>query len=161
MTVAKDTVVTINYILKNDKGEVMDQSQEGAPLVYLHGHENLVPGLEKALEGMAAGASTQAKVTPEDGYGAYNPELKFEIPIQQFAKGAPPAGAMVHLRGSHGQQMMAQVLGSNETEVMLDGNHPLAGENLNFEVTILEIRAAQPEEIEHGHVHGPGGHHHH
>lgn len=159
MTVTKDTVVSINFVLKDDKGEIIDQSND-VPLVYLHGYENLVPGLEKVLEGLAVGAKTEAKVTPQDGYGEYNPELKFSVPLAQFAKGAPPSGATVHLRGSQGQQMLAQVLGSDENEVMLDGNHPLAGKNLNFEVTILEVRAAEPEEIAHGHVHGPGGHHH-
>lgn len=159
MTIAKDTVVAINYILKDDEGKIIDQSRD-EPLVYLHGYENLVPGLEKALEGLSAGTKTQAKITPQDGYGDYNPELKFNVPLAQFAKGAPPTGAVVHLRGGGGQQMMAQVLGSNDKEVMLDGNHPLAGMNLNFEVTIVDIRAAEPEEIAHGHVHGPGGHHH-
>ena len=159
MTITKDAVVSFNYVLTNDKGEVIDESKEH-PLSYLHGHRNIVPGLEKALEGLAVGASTEAKVSPEEGYGEYNPQLKFAVARAQFGADVPPAGSLVQLRGQQGQQMVAQVLGHDEQAVQLDANHPLAGENLNFKVTITEVRQAQPEELAHGHVRGPGGHQH-
>ena len=159
MTITKDTVVSFQYVLTNDQGQVIDQSKE-QPLSYLHGHRNIVPGLEKALEGLAVGADAEVKVSPEEGYGEYNPSLKFGVPRAQFGEGVPPEGSVVQLRGSQGQEMIARVVSHGDEHVTLDANHPLAGENLNFKVTITDIRGAQPEEIEHGHVHGPGGHHH-
>jgi FKBP-type peptidyl-prolyl cis-trans isomerase SlyD len=159
MTISKDTVVSMNYVLKNDEGKVLDQSGDD-PLVYLHGHKNIVPGLEKALDGLAVGAKTQASISPSEGYGEYDPKLKFAVPAAQMGDGIPPVDSLVQLTSRAGQTFVARVMGADDDKVMLDANHPLAGENLNFEVTITDIREAQPEELEHGHVHGPGGHHH-
>jgi FKBP-type peptidyl-prolyl cis-trans isomerase SlyD len=159
MTICKDTVVSMTYVLTNDKGEILDQSGD-EPFPYLHGHENIVPGLERALEGLAVGASKAVSVLPVDGYGAYDPQLKFQVPADKMGPEAPPLDAMVQLRDSSGHRMLARVVAADGVMVTLDANHPLAGETLNFQVTITEVRAALPEELAHGHVHGPGCHHH-
>lgn len=160
MIVSKDTVVTMSYVLTNTQGEVLDESGD-APFPYLHGHENIVPGLERALEGLSVGASKSVSVSPADGYGEYDPELKFEMPTSKMGDQVPPLDAMVQLRDSSGHRMLARVVQADGETITLDANHPLAGETLNFQVTITEIRAASPDEIAHGHAHGPGGHHHH
>lgn len=159
MTVTKDKVVSITYVLKNDEGEVLDKSGE-QPLVYLHGHKNIVPGLEKALDGLTVGATADASISPEEGYGEYDPKLKFAIPSSKMGQEIPPVGALLQLKNQAGQTFVARVVETDSERVMLDANHPLAGQNLNFQVTISDVRQAQPEEIAHGHVHGPGGHHH-
>jgi FKBP-type peptidyl-prolyl cis-trans isomerase SlyD len=159
MTITKDTVVSMNYVLKNEEGKILDESGDD-PLVYLHGHKNIVPGLEKALDGLAVGAKTAASIPPSEGYGEYNPKLKFAVPAKQMGGDIPPVDSLVQLTNQSGQQFVARVMEADAEKVLLDANHPLAGEHLNFEVTITDIREAQPEELAHGHAHGPGGHHH-
>ena len=159
MTITKDTVVSMTYILKNNAGEVIDQSGND-PLVYLHGHQNIVPGLEKALDGLAAGATTEASIPLSEGYGEYDPKLKFAVPADRMGGEVPPVNTLLQLKNQAGQTFVARVTETNGDKVTLDANHPLAGEHLNFAVTITDVRQAQPEEIAHGHVHGPGGHHH-
>lgn len=159
MMIAKDTVVTLNYVLTNDKGEILEESGD-APLVYLHGHRNIVPGLEKALDGLEVGASTKASVSPSEGYGEYDPELKFAMPKSRMGENVPPLDALVQLKNSSGQTFVARVVETDDEKVTFDANHPLAGENLNFEVTVTEVRAAEAEELAHGHVHSEGCHHH-
>lgn len=159
MTITKDTVVSMTYILKNNAGEVLDQSGD-SPLVYLHGHRNIVPGLEKALDGLAVGASTEASIPPSEGYGEYDPKLKFALPAERMGGEVPPVNTLLQLKNQAGQTFVARVTETDGEKVTLDANHPLAGEHLNFNVTITDVRQAQPEEIAHGHVHGPGGHHH-
>lgn len=159
MIISKDTVVSMTYVLTNDKGEILDESGDAA-FPYLHGHQNIVPGLERELEGLGAGASKDVSVTPADGYGEYDPSLKFAVPKAQMGGDTPPLEAMVQLRDAEGHRIVARVVDIEGDSVTLDANHPLAGETLNFKVTITEVRAAQPEELSHGHVHGPGGHHH-
>lgn len=160
MTITKDTVVSMTYVLKNNDGEVIDQSGD-TPLVYLHGHMNIVPGLEKALEGLAVGASANASVAPKEGYGEFDPNLKFSLDKSKLGDNVPPVDSLVQMKNGEGQTFVARVVEADDKSVTFDANHPLAGETLNFEVTITDVRAAQPEEIAHGHVHGPGGHHHH
>lgn len=160
MTITKDTVVSMTYLLKNNEGEILDQSGD-EPLIYLHGHENIVPGLEKALEGLAVGATTEASVPPAEGYGEYDPKLKFAIPTERMGDEIPPLNALLQLKNQAGQTFVARVVATDAEKISLDANHPLAGEHLNFQVTITDVRKAEPEEIAHGHVHGPGCHHHH
>jgi FKBP-type peptidyl-prolyl cis-trans isomerase SlyD len=160
MTISKDTVVAMTYVLTNAKGEIVDESGD-APFHYLQGHENIVPGLERALEGLAVGASKSVAVSPADGYGEYDPKLKFEVPRSKMGNEELPVDAMVQLQDGAGHHMLARVVESDAVRVVLDANHPLAGETLNFQVTIIEVRAALPDELAHGHVHGPGCHHHH
>lgn len=160
MQIEKNSVATIHYTLRNDKGDVLDSSSGGDPLAYLHGHGNIVPGLERALEGKRAGDKLQVKVPATEGYGTRDERLVQDVPRNAF----PPdielqPGMQFHAQSDAGVHMILVREVSGET-VKIDGNHPLAGEALNFDVTIDGVRAATKEELEHGHVHGAGGHHH-
>lgn len=160
MQIAQDSVVLIHYTLTNDKGETLDSSVGGDPLAYIHGNGNLVPGLENALQGKQAGDKVEVKVAPADGYGDFNKELVQSVPRRSF-RGVNDikVGMQFQVQSNHGPQSVTvtQVAGDMVT---VDGNHPLAGQNLNFKVEITEVRVATEEELAHGHVHGPGGHHH-
>lgn len=160
MKAAQGTVVSMHYTLTDDSGEVLDSSRGGNPFNYLHGHSNIVPGLEKALEGAGAGFKSKVTVAPTEGYGEKNPEAIFEAPREHF----PPdmkleAGARVSADGPNGPVTFV-IVNLTEAGAVLDANHPLAGKTLYFDVEIIEVRTATQEEIEHGHVHGAGGHHH-
>lgn len=159
MSVAENKVVQVRYTLRDTAGKILDASGE-EPLEYLHGHRNIIPGLEKNLTGLAPGAKTQVKVPPEEAYGPYRPELKFSIGLDRFGEDKPEAGQMAQMTAEDGGMAMATVLEVTETTVTLDANHPLAGQELHFEVEIAGIRDASEEELAHGHPHGPGGHHH-
>lgn len=160
MSITQDQVVSIHYTLRDDAGEVIDASAAGAPLAYLHGHGNLIPGLERKLTGKSAGDRLQVKIAARDGYGEYDSALVQRVP-RRALKGVPNlnVGMRLQTQGVHGARAVTvtQVVGDMVT---LDGNHPLAGKNLNFEVEIAAVREATAEELTHGHVHGPGGHHH-
>jgi len=158
-TVSQDTVVSMNYTLTDTKGNVLDASQ-GEPMEYLQGHHNIIPGLENALEGLKPGDRKQVTVQPDEAYGKHNPELVFALPLDQFGGQTPQAGMMVQLQSPEGD-MMATIVKVENNEVMLDANHPLARQILNFEVEIVGIRPASTEELSHGHPHGPDGHGHH
>ncbi len=158
MTVADNQVVSITYVLKDDEGVLIDQSGDD-PLVYLHGHRNIVPGLEKALSGLKKGEKASARVTPGEGYGEYDPQLKFPLPKDKLGDEIPPVGSVLQIRQPGGEAFMARVVEAGEEALTVDANHPLAGVTLNFEVVIQDIREAQPDELAHGHVHGPGCHH--
>ncbi len=162
MLIAQDKVVLIHYTLTNDKGEVVDSSSGGAPLSYLHGKGNIIPGLEKALEGKQAGDKLDVKVAPAEGYGERDDQLVQQVPRRAFAgvQDVQP-GMQFHAQGSGGQMRVVTVVRIAGDMVTVDGNHPLAGENLTFAVEVTEVRDASEEELAHGHVHGPGGHHHH
>jgi FKBP-type peptidyl-prolyl cis-trans isomerase SlyD len=160
MSITQDQVVSIHYTLRDDAGEVIDASAAGAPLAYLHGRGNLIPGLERELTGKSAGDRLQVKIAARDGYGEYDSALVQRVP-RRALKGVPnlKVGMRLQTQGAHGARAVTvtQVVGDMVT---LDGNHPLAGKNLNFEVQIAAVREATAEELTHGHVHGPGGHHH-
>jgi FKBP-type peptidyl-prolyl cis-trans isomerase SlyD len=160
MQIAKDAVVSIHYTLKNDAGETVDSSAGGDPLAYLQGNGNLISGLENALEGKQAGDKVSVKVSPSDGYGEYDKSLVQQVPRRSF-KGVPniQVGMQFQVQSDRGPRAVTvtNVIGDMVT---VDGNHPLAGQNLNFDVEVTEVRVATDEELEHGHVHGPGGHHH-
>ena len=159
MTIKKDSVVTFNYTLKDDDGTVIDNSAPDEPLAYLHGHGNLVPGLERELEGKAAPDKLSVKVTPADGYGEYSRELIQKVPRRSL-KGIAKitVGMRLHAQTEQGPRPVTVTAVTGDM-ITLDGNHPLAGKNLNFDIEILDVREATAEELEHGHVHGPGGHH--
>ncbi len=159
MSIKKDSVVTFNYTLKDDEGAVIDSSAPGEPLAYLHGHGNIVPGLERELEGRAAHDKLSVKVAPADAYGEYNRELVQKVPRRNL-KGIAKVtvGMRLHVQTAQGPRA-ATVTAITGDLVTIDANHPLAGENLNFDIDIVEVREATQEELAHGHVHGPGGHH--
>jgi FKBP-type peptidyl-prolyl cis-trans isomerase SlyD len=159
--IAADRVVTIHYTLKDDQGAVLDSSAGGEPLAYIQGHGNLVLGLEKALEGKQAGAALQVTVPPAEGYGTRDESLIQRVPKRSLqGAGAIKKGMQFQARTEDGMRLftVTAVIGDM---VALDGNHPLADQNLHFDVQIVGVREATQEELEHGHVHGAGGHHHH
>jgi FKBP-type peptidyl-prolyl cis-trans isomerase SlyD len=160
MQIAANCVAYIHYTLTDDKGAVLDSSSGGEPLAYLHGAGNIIPGLEKALEGKQAGDKLSVTVQPADGYGVRDEGLVQKVPKRAFqgVKDIRP-GMRFHANtgGGAAQVTVTQVQGDMVT---IDGNHALAGVTLNFEVEVAKVREASAEELVHGHVHGPGGHHH-
>ncbi len=160
MKAAPGMVVSMHYTLTDDSGDVLDSSRGGEPFSYLHGHNNIIPGLEKALEGTEAGFKSKVTVAPTEGYGEKNPEAVFEAPREHF----PPdmkleIGARVYADGPNGPITLT-VIKLTESGAVLDANHPLAGKTLHFDVEITTVRTATAEELAHGHVHGEGGHQH-
>ena len=161
MQVARDAVVIIHYTLTNDVGEVLDSSAGGEPLAYIHGGGNIINGLEEALEGKAAGNKLAVVVPAEKGYGVRDARLVEQVPKRAFqGVGEVKAGMRFTAQTEQGprQVVVTRVVGDMVT---VDGNHPLAGQTLNFDIEITDVRAATAEELAHGHVHGAGGHHHH
>ena len=160
MSITQDQVVSIHYTLKDDSGEVIDRSAEGAPLTYLHGHGNLIPGLERELTGKNSGDRLQVRIAPADAYGEYDSALVQSVP-RRTLKGIADVRVGMRLQAQTAEGARAlTVTNVSGDMVTLDGNHPLAGKNLNFEVEVAGMREATAEELSHGHVHGDGGHHH-
>ena len=155
-TIAKDTAVRFNYILKDENGNVIDQSQ-GEPLAYLHGHNNIIPGLEKELEGKSAGDSLTAVIEPADAYGEYQEQAVQKVPRANFQGVDDIQPGMQFQSEAEGQVMLVTVTEVNDDTVTVDANHPLAGKKLSFDVEVVEVRAATEDELNHGHVHGTGG----
>lgn len=160
MEIAENTVVSFDYTLQNDAGETLDTSAEREPLAYLHGHGNIVPGLEKAMTGKAVGDHFKATIPPEEGYGNRHDALEQEVPRSAF-EGIDhiEPGMMFQAETPNGPAPVTVTAVADDT-VTVDGNHALAGQTLHFDVTVRDIRKASAEELEHGHVHGPGGHAH-
>ncbi len=154
MNIEKDRVVSFHYKLTNDAGEVIDSSEGQAPLSYLHGHNGIIPGLEKALEGKAAGDSLQVTVQPEEAYGEVDPAMIQTIPRAAVA-GIDNLQPGMTLQADDGAGHVHHVVVRevNEDTVVIDANHPLAGQVLHFDVTVDSVREATPEEIAHGHAH--------
>jgi FKBP-type peptidyl-prolyl cis-trans isomerase SlyD len=161
MQVGKDKVVSIDYTLTDSAGTVLDSSKGQEPLAYLHGAGNIIPGLERALEGKSAGDQLNATIAPEDGYGQKNPGLVQPVPRAQFPGVKEiKVGQQFQAQTNHGPRVVT-IVGVTDDTVTVDANHPLAGETLNFDVTVVTIREATREEIDHGHPHEPGGAHQH
>lgn len=159
MTVSKDMVVSIEYKLTDDDGAVLDSSEGRGALAYIHGHGNLVSGLESELEGKADGTPFEAHVQPSAGYGDYDDELLFSVPKERFKDfGDLKVGMQFEAETDQGHQIMA-IKGIDGESVMVDANHPLAGQVLHFEGKIVGVREATKDELTHGHVHD-GDHHH-
>ena len=160
MNIAKDKVVSIDYTLTNDNGEVLDSSSGREPLAYLQGHNNLIPGLEKELEGKVKGDKLVAIIAPEQAYGTRNEEMVQEVPRENFENPEEiKVGAQFQVQMQDHVQI-AVVTDVKDDIITVDMNHPLADETLHFDVEVMEVRDASAEELEHGHVHGAGGHHH-
>ncbi|MCO5260364.1 MAG: peptidylprolyl isomerase [Crocinitomicaceae bacterium] len=161
MKAAKHTVVSLDYTLKNNAGQVMDSSEGQEPLVYLHGVGFLIPGLEQEIEGMEKGQAKSVTVQPEHAYGLRRDDLLYVVPKSGFqGEEEMVVGMQVELDTENGPALayIEKIDGDNVT---LDLNHPLAGEVLTFDIKISDVREASADEIDHGHVHGPHGHHHH
>lgn len=160
MQITKNKVATIDYTLKNDAGEVLDSSEGGQPLAYLHGTGNLIPGLESALEGQSPGDNIQVSVPPEDAYGLRDESLRMDVSLSQFDSVQNLEVGMQFLVPSEEGERVIRVEEIKGNKVTIDGNHQLAGMTLHFDVTVRDVRDATQEEKAHGHVHGPSGHHH-
>ncbi len=159
--IADDKVVSIHYTLTNADGDKLDSSDGGAPLAYLHGHQNIVPGLEKQLAGKTTGDSVVAVVPPEEGYGERIDQPPQAVDRSQFPDDVEIVPQMSFMaQGPNGQPVRVFVTRATDEKVFIDTNHPLAGEELHFDVEIVDVRDASDEELSHGHVHGPGGHDH-
>src|ERR1700741_4647431 len=156
MAITQDSVVTIHYTLKDDAGEVIDSSAGGEPLAYLHGHGNIVPGLEREPSGKSGGDRPQGRGPAAGGCGEYARALVQQVP-RRALKGIANLRVGLRLQAGHQAVTVTHVAGDRVT---LDGNHPLAGQNLNFDVEITAVRPATEEELSHGHVHGDDAHHH-
>jgi FKBP-type peptidyl-prolyl cis-trans isomerase SlyD len=161
MTIKNGSVVNLAYTLKNSEGDVLDQATGNDPFTYLHGAQQIVPGLETALSGLKQGDKKAVKVQPKDGYGEVDPSLKLTVNRTQFPAGMDiKPGMQFETQTQDGHGILFTVEGVAGEKVSIDGNHPLAGQTLHFEVEVLGIREATAEEKAHGHVHGAGGHHH-
>ncbi len=156
MQIEKHKVASIHYTLKNNEGTVLDTSSGGSPLVYIHGIGNLIPGMEEGLEGKQKGDKVALKVAPEKGYGEKDDRMVQQVPRTAFGKQEIKVGQQ--FQTDRGQVVTVTNVGLDQ--ITVDGNHPLAGVELNFDVEVMDVRNATPDEIAHGHVHGPGGHHH-
>ncbi len=161
MQVAKNTVVGFHYTLENSAGDKLDSSEQSGPAIYLHGHHDIISGLEKEMEGKKVGDAFKVTLQPEDAYGEINPENIQIVPMEalQGIENVQP-GMQLQAQGPEGQIHHVVVQQITDEGVMLNGNHPLAGQTLIFDVVVDSIREASEEEISHGHVHGEGGHHH-
>ena len=152
-------VVSMDYTL-HVNGEVVDTSSGRKPLEFIQGTGNIIPGLERELYGMMIGDSKKVSILPADGYGELDPKAYADVPRAEFPNNIPlKKGVEVQVRDQSGKPMYARIDEFSDAAVKLDFNHPLAGKILNFDVTIVALRGASPEELDHGHVHGAGGHH--
>jgi len=160
MQIAERTVASFHYTLTSPEGQVIDSSRGREPLPYLHGAGQIVPGLEKAMLGRLAGDRFQVLVAAAEGYGESHPEMLQSVPRAAFPADAEiEAGMQFEAQGPMGPVTVV-VKAVDADTVTIDANHPLAGMPLHFEIEVVEVREASVEEVLHGHVHGPGGHHH-
>ncbi len=154
MVIEKDRVVTIDYKLQDAQGEVLDSSVASDPLIYLHGNENIIVGLERHLLGKQAGDEVSCVVPAKEGYGERDEALVFKVSKSDFGEGAAiELGMQFEAHGEDGAQIVT-VMSIDGDEVTIDANHPLAGEELHFTVKVVDVREATAEELQHGHVHG-------
>ena len=161
MKIAQDKVVTIHYQLKNTAGELLESSRDSEPLAYLHGHQNIIKGLENALADQGVGSTLEVSVAPEEAYGLRQDMLVEKVEKHMFGEGVElEVGMQFHAQSQSGDPYVVTITAIDGDQVEVDGNHPFAGETLHFEVEVMEVRDASEEELSHGHVHGPGGHDH-
>lgn len=144
--------MSMDYALRDDEGSLLDQSQPDQPLAYLHGHKNIIPGLEAALEGRAVGDTVEVRVEPKEGYGEINPALEQVVPKDRFQGIEDIQEGMQFQASTEQGPISVRVVEVKDETVTVDGNHPLAGKHLNFNVTVKEVRPGTEEEIAHGHI---------
>jgi len=158
--VADDLVVTMGYSLTVD-GEIVDSSEDDGPIEFLHGYGNIIPGLEAHLGGLGIGESLQVTVAAKDAYGEFDPEQVVDVPLDEFPEEiCVEPGVELEMKDQDGDMLFARIVSVGKSRAKLDFNHPLAGKELTFDVTIVALRLPTPEELEHGHVHGSQGHVH-
>lgn len=159
--IKKKSVVSLSYNLKNGNGDELDTASAEKPFLYLHGFGQVVPGLESALEGLKIGDKKEVTIAPDKGYGEVDAGLRMKVKRSNFPEDADIKPGMQFMGGDGEDKKVVFTVHEIEgDEVKVDGNHPLAGETLNYSVEVLAIREATEEELTHGHVHGEGGHHH-
>ncbi len=159
MKIAQDAVVSFDYTLKDDEGTVLDESA-GEPLIYLHGHEMIVPGLEAALSGKVVGDHVLAVIQPADGYGDRTEDSTMRVERARLPEGFDgDVGDPIEAGSPDGSSLTLWIVDADDEAVVVSTDHPLAGVTLHFDVTIREVREATRDELSHGHVHGPGGAH--
>ena len=160
MKITKDTVVQIHYTIKNEQGESLETSRDGDAMAYLHGHNNMIVGVEQALEGKEKGETFTAVVEPKDGYGERQEDAIQRVPTKHLQGAKKWAPGMVAVVQTEQGQRQVTVLKVGKFMVTVDLNPPLAGQTLNFDLEVVDVRAATQEELDHGHAHGVGGHQH-
>ena len=161
MNISNNSVASIHYTLTDGSGKVLDSSEGQEPLAYLHGSGNIIPGLEKALEGKTVGDKLHVNIPASEAYGLRDDSMVQELPTNMFSGiDQIEIGMEFHAETEHGLQVVTVTNLVGDT-VTIDGNHPLAGVDLTFDVEVTEVRQATEEELQHGHAHGAGGHHHH
>tara|TARA_R110000772_G_scaffold169101_2_gene280819 strand:- start:2800 stop:3285 length:486 start_codon:yes stop_codon:yes gene_type:complete len=161
MQIATNTAVQFHYSLKNEQGEELDNShQSGQPMTYLHGHGTLLKGLEDALTGKTRGDTLSITLPPEAAFGERKADSQARVPVKHLhgAKKWQP-GMVAVVQTDQGQKQVS-IIKVGHTMATVDTNHPMAGLTLTFDVEVVDVREATAEELAHGHVHGPGGHHH-
>lgn len=161
MQIKKHSVVTMDYTLRDDNETIIDSSGDSGPFPYIHGVGGIIPGLEAEMEGKTVGDEIKVRISPDQGYGERDEALLQSVPRKNF-EGVEDisVGMQFQTPMEDGSQQVVTVVIVDDEQVTVDANHPLAGVPLNFEVKVVEIRDATKEELEHGHVHGPGGHEH-
>lgn len=158
--IVKNTVVTLNYTVKDPDGNVIDDGQD--PLVYLHGgYDGIFPMLEEALQGKNLGENLQVKLQPDDAFGEYDESLVLVEDLELFPENIEVGMSFERVTDEGDEEIIYRITDIADGKVVVDGNHPLAGVALLFDIKVQEIRKATEEELSHGHVHGPHGHHHH
>jgi FKBP-type peptidyl-prolyl cis-trans isomerase SlyD len=158
--IAAQKIATLEYTLRNSDGELLDSSEESGSLTYLHGAENIVPGLEAALEGKTVGDKLHVEVPPKLAYGERDDDLVVNIPRDRLPEGEIEVGTLLRAATDSGETRELIVIDVGDVNVTVDGNHPLAGESLLFDVTVISVRDATEEEIAHGHAHDSHDHDH-
>lgn len=162
MAIEQNKVVTMNFTLKDDEGNLLDSTEKGGPFSYISGTNMVLPKLEEALSGMLIGSKKNLKLEAKDGYGNYNDDAIQVVGKENFPEDIVLEVGMEYMANSpDGVKMPFTISNVDGEEITIDFNHPLAGKNLNFDIELLNVRDATAEELSHGHVHGAGGHHHH
>lgn len=162
MPIEVNKVVTLNFTLTDDTGNVLDSTNQGGPFSYITGRGMVLPKLEEAISIMMIGTKKQLRLDAADAYGNYNEQIVQVVGKENFPKDFVLEVGMEYMASNpEGVQMPFTIIEVNDDEITIDFNHPFAGINLNFDLELLDVRDATTEELAHGHVHGPGGHHHH
>ncbi|HEX7356944.1 MAG TPA: peptidylprolyl isomerase [Ignavibacteriaceae bacterium] len=162
MAIEQNKVVTLNFTLKDDSGNILDTTDSGGPFSYISGRNMVLPKLEEAVNGMIIGTKKNLKLSAADGYGVYNDDAVQVVGKENFPQDFVLEAGMEYMASNpEGVQMPFIITSVEDETVTIDFNHPLAGKNLNFDLELLDVRDATTEELAHGHVHGPDGHHHH
>ncbi|MEX2365919.1 MAG: peptidylprolyl isomerase [Pseudohongiellaceae bacterium] len=160
MNISQNSVVHFHYILKDENGEQLEDTANGDPVVYLHGHNNLLIGLENALEGKTSGENVSVTLPPDEAFGERRDDSEMEVPTEHLMGANDWQAGMLAVVNTNQGQRQIRVIAVDGDKATIDTNHPLAGQTLIFDMEVLEVREASEEELTHGHAHGPGGHQH-